>query len=70
LAQPGDYHSQWDEPLLEFPVVPIYPPVGDPYASLTLADLATFGIGPACAPDDDDDDDEATNDDKEMEDDE
>jgi hypothetical protein len=63
-------HSQWDEPLLEFPVVPIYPPVGDPYASLTPAKLVAFGIGPARAPNDDDDDDEATNDDKEMEDDE
>jgi hypothetical protein len=64
-------HSWWDEPLLEFFVVPIYPPVGDPYASLTPAKLAAFGIGPAHAPDeDDDDDDEATNDEKEMEDDE
>jgi hypothetical protein len=54
--------------------VPVYPPVDDPYASLTPAELAAFGIGPTRAPDDDDDDDdeeeEAANDDEEMEDDE
>jgi hypothetical protein len=64
-------HSQQDEPLLEFPDVPIFPPVPDPYASLTPADLVGFGIGPARAPDDDnDDDEEAVNDNEEMEDDE
>jgi hypothetical protein len=47
-------HSQWDESLLEFLDVPVFPPVPDPYASLTKAELAAFGIGPACAPDDDD----------------
>jgi hypothetical protein len=52
--------------------VPIYPPIDDPYASLTPAKLATFGIGPTCTPDDDNDDDEeeAANDDEEMNDDE
>jgi hypothetical protein len=67
-------HSQRDEPLIEFPDEPIYPPIPDPYASLTPAKLATFGIGPSHAPivsnDDDDDDDEAANDDEETEDDE
>jgi hypothetical protein len=29
-------HSRQDEPLIEFPDVPIYPPVSDPYASLLL----------------------------------
>jgi hypothetical protein len=62
-------HSQQDEPLLEFLDVPIFPPVPDPYASLTLAELAAFGIGPACVSDDDDEEEEA-NDDEEMEDDE
>jgi hypothetical protein len=59
-------HSQRDEPLLEFPVVPVYPPVDDPHASLTPAELAAFGIGPTHAPDDDDDEEEeeATNDDE------
>jgi hypothetical protein len=64
-------HSQWDEPLLEFPDVPIFPPtpipVPDPYALLTPAELAAFGIDPAQVGDDDDDDEEA-NDDEEMED--
>jgi hypothetical protein len=45
-------HSQWDEPLLEFPDIPVFPL--DPYASLTPAELATFGIGPARVSDDDD----------------
>jgi hypothetical protein len=39
-------HSQRDEPLLEFPDVPIYPPIVDPYASLTPVELATFSVGP------------------------
>jgi hypothetical protein len=30
-------HSQRDEPLHEFPNVPVFPPVEDPYASLTLS---------------------------------
>jgi hypothetical protein len=54
--------------------VPVYPPIADPYASLTLAELAAFGVGPSYAPagsdDDDDDDEEAANDEEEMEDDE
>jgi hypothetical protein len=63
------------KPLLEFPAVLIYPLVEDPYASLTPAELATFGIGPARAPDDDNDDDnddeeKVANGVKEMEDDE
>jgi hypothetical protein len=67
-------HSQWDESLLEFPDVPVYPPVADPYALLTLAELAAFSVGPSYAPtgsdDDNDDDDEEANDDEETEDDE
>ncbi len=66
-------HSQWDEPLLEFSDVPVYPLVTDPYASLTPPELATFGVGPSYAPigsDDDNEDEEATNDDEETEDDE
>jgi hypothetical protein len=64
--------SQRDEPLLEFPNVPVFPLIPDPYASLTPIGLAAFGIGPARAPDDDDDDEEeeATIDDEETEDDE
>jgi hypothetical protein len=67
-------HSQWDEPLLEFPDMPIYPPVADPYALLTPAELAAFGVGPSYAPvgndDDNDDDEEEANDNEEIEDDE
>jgi hypothetical protein len=66
-------HSQQDEPLLEFPDVPVYPPIADPYASLTPAELDTFGVGPSYAPassDDDNEDEEAANDDEEIEDDE
>jgi hypothetical protein len=57
---------------MEFPDVPVYPSVPDPYASLTLAELAAFGIGPSHAPaqyDNDDNDEEADND-EETEDDE
>jgi hypothetical protein len=61
-------HSQWDKPLLEFPDVPIFLPIPDPYASLTPVELAAFGIGPAHVSDDDDEeqagDDEETEDDK------
>jgi hypothetical protein len=62
-------HSQRDEPLHEFPDVLIFPPVPDPYDSLTLAELAAFGIGPARASSDDDDeaqdyDEEKTEDDE------
>jgi hypothetical protein len=70
-------YSQRDEPLVEFPEEPVYPPVPNPYASLTLAELVTFGVGfshaPTAGSDDDDGDDgdeEATNDDKETKDDE
>jgi hypothetical protein len=64
-------HSQQDEPLLEFPNVPVYPPpVPDPYASLIPAELAAFGIGPARVDNDDDDDEEEVRDDEEIEDDE
>jgi hypothetical protein len=49
--------------------VPVYPPIPDPYSSLTPAELATFGVGPSYAPvgsdDDNDDDDEVNNDDDE-----
>jgi hypothetical protein len=40
-------HSQRDEPLQEFPNVPIFPPVPDSYGSLTPVELAAFYIGPA-----------------------
>jgi hypothetical protein len=51
--------------------VPIFPPVPNPYASLTPAKLASFGIGLARAPDDDDEEEEeAANDDEETKDDE
>jgi hypothetical protein len=62
-------HSQRDEPLQEFPDIPIFPPVPDPYASLTPAELATFGISPSRAPTGyDDDDEEAGDDDEETKD--
>jgi hypothetical protein len=62
-------HSQRDEPLQEFPDVPVFPPVSDPYGSLTPAELAAFGIGPARISSDDDDEVQA-DDDEETEDDE
>jgi hypothetical protein len=40
-------HSQWDEPLQEFPDVHVFPPVPDPYGLLNPAELAAFGIGHA-----------------------
>jgi hypothetical protein len=63
-------HSQRDEPLLEFPDVPVYPPVPNPYASLTPAKLAAFGLCPSSAPVGYDDDDEEANEDEETEEDE
>jgi hypothetical protein len=53
--------------------MPVYPPIDDPYASLTPAELAAFGVGPSYAPadsDNNDDDEEEANNDEEMEDDE
>jgi hypothetical protein len=60
-------HSQQDEPLQEFSDVHVFPPVPDPYGSLTPAELAAFDIGPARVSSDDDDEAQA-NDDKETED--
>jgi hypothetical protein len=37
-------HSQQDEPLEEFLDIPVFPPVPNPYASLTPVELATFDI--------------------------
>jgi hypothetical protein len=62
-------HSQWDEPLQEFPDVPVFPVIPDPYGSLAPAELAAFGIGPARVSSDDDVEAQA-DDDKETEDDE
>jgi hypothetical protein len=61
-------HIQRDEPLIEFPEDPVYPPV--PYASLTLTELAAFGVVFSQAPTtgNNDDDEEVANDDEEMED--
>jgi hypothetical protein len=61
-------HSQRDELLHEFPDIPVFPPVPDPYASLTPAELASIGIGLAHVFDDDDE--EQADDDEETEDDE
>jgi hypothetical protein len=55
-------HSQRDKPLQEFPNVPIFPPIPDPYGSLTPAELAAFDIGPTRVSSDDDD--EETEDDE------
>jgi hypothetical protein len=62
-------HSQRDELLQVFLDVPIFPPVPDPYGSLTPAELATFSIDPAHVSSDDDDEAEA-DEEEEMEDDE
>jgi hypothetical protein len=37
-------HSQRDEPLQEFPDVPVFPPVPEPYGSLTPAELAAMWL--------------------------
>jgi hypothetical protein len=63
-------HNQRDGPFLDFPDVLVYPPVPDPYASLTPTELAAFGIGPSRSPVDSDDEEEEANDDEGMEDDE
>jgi hypothetical protein len=62
-------HSQWDEPLQEFPDIHVFPPIPDPYDSLTPAEFVAFGIGPTCVSLDDDDEVHA-DDNEEMEDDE
>jgi hypothetical protein len=62
-------HSQRDKPLQEFPDIPVFPPVPDPYNSLTPAELAAFVIGPARVFSDDDDEAQA-DDEEETEDDE
>jgi hypothetical protein len=62
-------HSQRDEPLQEFSDIPVFPPVLDPYGSLTPTELAALGIGPAHVSSNDDDEAQA-DDDEEMEDDE
>jgi hypothetical protein len=48
-------YSQQGMTLREFPDIPIFLPIPDPYGSLTLAELAAFGIGPTHVSDDDDD---------------
>jgi hypothetical protein len=48
-------HSQRDELLLEFPGIPVFPPVPDSYGSLTPTELSAFGIVPARVSSDDDD---------------
>jgi hypothetical protein len=62
-------HSQWDELLLEFPDIPVFSSIPNPYASLTPAELVAFSIGPAHVSDDDDNE-EQVGDDEEIEDDE
>jgi hypothetical protein len=60
-------HNQRDELLQEFPDVPVFLPVPDPYGSLTPVELAAFSIGPAHVSSDDDDEAQA-DDDEETED--
>jgi hypothetical protein len=57
-------HSHRDELFLEFPDVPVFPLIPDPYASLTPAKFAAFGIGPARIDDDDEEEEEAVRDDE------
>jgi hypothetical protein len=59
-------HSQQDEPLQEFPDVPVFPPALDPYGSLTPTELPAFSIGPTHVSSDDDNEVQA-NDDEETE---
>jgi hypothetical protein len=62
-------HSQRDETLQEFPDVPVFPPVPDPYGSLTPVELAAFGIDPTRVSSGDDDEAQTDNN-EETEDDE
>jgi hypothetical protein len=62
-------HSQRDEPLQEFPDVPIFPLILNPYNSSTPVELAAFSIDPARVSSTDDDE-EQYDDDEKMEDDE
>jgi hypothetical protein len=62
-------HNQWDEPLQDFPDVPVFPPILDPYGLLTPVELADFGIGPAHVSSDNNDEAQA-DDDEETDDDE
>jgi hypothetical protein len=55
-------HIQRDEPLLEFPDVPVYPPVADPYGSPTPTELVAFSIDPSYAPAGSDDEEETEDD--------
>jgi hypothetical protein len=59
-------HSQWDELLLEFPDIPVFSSIPNPYASLTPVELVAFSIGPAHVSDDDDNE-EQVGDDEETE---
>jgi hypothetical protein len=63
-------HSQWDEPLQELPDIPVFPPVPNPYDSLTPTELAAFGIGRAHVSLDDDDEAQADDDEAQADDDE
>jgi hypothetical protein len=69
LPRASAWISKRDEPLLEFPDVLVFPPIPDPYASLTPAELAAFSIGPPRG-DDDDNGHEEVREDEEMKDDE
>jgi hypothetical protein len=60
-------HSQRDESLHEFHDVPVFPPIPDPYGSLTPTELGAFSIGTARASLDDDDEAQADDDDEETE---
>jgi hypothetical protein len=62
-------HNQRDELLQEFPDIPFFLPVPDPYGSLTPIELVAFDIGPARVSSNDDDEVRA-DDDEETEDDE
>jgi hypothetical protein len=62
-------HSQRDEPLQEFPDVPIFPLILNPNGSPTPAELAAFSIDPTCVSSTDDDE-EQYDDDEKTEDDE
>jgi hypothetical protein len=62
-------HSQRDETLQEFPDVPVFPPVPDPYGSLTPVELAAFSIDPTRVSSADDDEAQTDNN-EETEDDE
>jgi hypothetical protein len=70
VAQTGDYSQSVGRAAPRVPHCPYFPAHPDPYGSLTPAELAAFGIGPAHISFDDDDEAQADDDEAQADDDE